>query len=83
MQALVSRWGNSIGIRIPKEIATRVGLTNGSKVEIEVRDGQVIIGRRRPRYKLADLLVGVTPQQAREAASEVDWGADIGREIVD
>jgi hypothetical protein len=34
----------------------------------------------RGRYKLEDLLAGMSPQAMREA---FDWGADIGREIVD
>ncbi len=83
MQGQISRWGNNLGLRIPKDIANRVGLTDGAKVEIEVKDGQVIIGRARPRYKLADLLVGVTPKEARQAAAEADLGPDVGREIVD
>jgi len=34
----------------------------------------------RGRYKLEDLLAGMSPQAMREA---FDWGADVGREIVD
>jgi antitoxin MazE len=34
----------------------------------------------RPRYVLAELLKGMTPQAMREA---FDWGPDKGREIVE
>ena len=29
MQARVARWGNSLGLRIPKDIALRAGLREG------------------------------------------------------
>jgi hypothetical protein len=34
----------------------------------------------RHRYKLEELLVGMSPQAVHEA---FDWGADVGRKIVD
>jgi len=83
MQGSISRWGNSLGIRIPKDIAARVGLSEGAQVEIEAKDGQVVIHRLRRRYKLAELLEGVIPEEARRAAAEADLGPDVGREIVD
>src|SRR5712671_6107087 len=35
MQVQVARWGNSLGLRIPKDIARRAGLREGARVEIE------------------------------------------------
>jgi antitoxin MazE len=55
-------------------------LRAGSRVEIEARDGHVVISLARPRYALADLLKGMTPEAMHEA---FDWGPDVGREIVD
>lgn len=80
MLGQVARWGNSLGIRIPKDIACQVGLTEGAKVEIEAAGSQVVISVARPRYQLADLLVGMTPGDMRGA---FDWGDDVGREAVD
>jgi antitoxin MazE len=80
MQITASRWGNSLGVRIPKDIAERVGLSAGDSVDVEAKGDQIVISLRRPRYRLADLLEGVTPDAMREA---FDWGRDIGREIVD
>jgi antitoxin MazE len=77
MQVQVARWGNSLGLRIPKHIASRMGLREGARVEIEA-EGVITAARR--RYVLADLLKGVTPQAMREA---FDWGPDKGREIVE
>ncbi len=80
MQAQVARWGNSLGVRIPKDIAVRVGLIEGGKVEIEAVGGQVVISLARPRYQLGDLLTGMTPEAMRDV---FDWGDDAGREAVE
>jgi antitoxin MazE len=80
MQVQVARWGNSLGVRIPKDIARQARLREGVRVDVEVQGGRIIISPARPRYVLADLLRGMTPEAMREA---FDWGADKGREIVE
>jgi antitoxin MazE len=80
MQVQVARWGNSLGLRIPKDIALRAGLREGARVEVEAEGDRIIVSPARPRYVLADLLKGMTPQAMREA---FDWGPDRGREIVE
>ena len=80
MQVQVTRWGNSLGVRIPKQIAERVGLREGARVEIEADTDRIIITHSRRRYQLAELLQGMTPEAMREA---FDWGPDRGREIVE
>ena len=80
MRVQVARWGNSLGLRIPKDVAQRAGLHEGARVEIEAEGDRIIIAPARPRYVLSELLKGVTPQAMREA---FDWGPDRGREIVE
>lgn len=80
MQVQLARWGNSLGLRIPKEVAAQAGLRAGIRVELAAEGDRIVIKPARPRYVLAELLEGVTPEAMREA---FDWGPDIGREIVD
>jgi antitoxin MazE len=80
MEVVLARWGNSLGLRIPKDIAARTGLREGVRVEIEAQGDRIVIVPARRRYVLADLLQGVTPQAMREA---FDWGPERGREIVE
>jgi antitoxin MazE len=47
---------------------------------MEARRGEVVIRSARPRYTLAELLDGATPEAMREA---FDWGDDVGREAVE
>lgn len=80
MQVQISRWGNSLGIRIPKDIAGRVGLAEGARVDIATEGDRIVISVARPHYRLEDLLVGMCPAAMGDA---YDWGADQGREAVD
>ena len=80
MQVQVARWGNSLGLRIPKDIALRTGLREGARVDVVAEGDRIVISPARPRYILGDLLRGMTPEAMRQA---FDWGPDRGREIVE
>ncbi|HKO09902.1 MAG TPA: AbrB/MazE/SpoVT family DNA-binding domain-containing protein [Alphaproteobacteria bacterium] len=80
MQAQITRWGNSLGIRIPKELALRIGLKAGSRVDLTAKGGQIVISAVRPLYTLDELLVGMTPEGLHEA---FDWGPAVGHEVVE
>jgi antitoxin component of MazEF toxin-antitoxin module len=40
------------------------------------------IPKLRLRYSLNELLAGVTPAEAHETSDEIDWGPDVGQEIL-
>ncbi|MGM1050549.1 MAG: AbrB/MazE/SpoVT family DNA-binding domain-containing protein [Bacillota bacterium] len=71
----VQKWGNSLGIRIPKALAMKVGLEEGSEIDLDVEDGHLVI---KPRTNtLEDLLSKITPDNLH---SEVQTGEPQGRE---
>jgi antitoxin MazE len=79
MSVTLHRWGNSVGLRLPKPLLKQLGLTEGSKVEVKIEDNRLVIeqsGRR--RYTMAELLEGFTPD---DRPGEVDWGPPVGREV--
>ncbi len=80
MQVLISKWGNSLGLRLPKALTTEIGVTEGQKVEVRAEGRKLIVEPLRERYTLAQLMENTTPEAMREAW---DWGEDVGREIVD
>ena len=64
MRTSVQKWGNSLGIRIPKVVAEEASLHSGSMVELIHQDGVLLvrpIHKGRPRYRLEDLTGKITP----------------------
>jgi antitoxin MazE len=47
----LSNWGNSLGLRIPKQIADELNLTDKTSVSISLVDNQILIKKdfRRPK----------------------------------
>jgi antitoxin MazE len=80
MQVKISRWGNSLGVRIPSDVVRRSGLALGARVQIEAKGDRIVISPARPHYRLEELLKGMTPRAMHAA---FDWGPDKGREKVE
>src|SRR3954447_7574912 len=51
-QATVGRWGKSLAVRIPGEIADAAGLIEGERVRIETQDAAIVIRRAPARFTL-------------------------------
>jgi antitoxin MazE len=79
MRTRVDRWGNSLGVRIPKAIAEEAGLREGTHVEIDVENGAVTMRRTKPQYTLDELLEGLTPDMVHSEWGDVE---DVGRERI-
>ena len=82
--ATVGRWGKSLAVRVPGDVAHAAGLREGERVVIEAADGDIVIRRDVPHFTLAELFEGKSAEEWREAyAGAFDWGPDVGREIVE
>jgi len=46
MPTKIQKWGNSLAVRIPKEMVNRLGLREGSEVLVVKRAKSIIIQRR-------------------------------------
>jgi len=78
-KAQVSRWGNSLAVRIPKHVADEAGLREGDNLVLEVAEqGSVAIKLAEPHKSLADLVSRITPQNLHR---EEPWGAPVGAEL--
>ena len=79
MQTKIQRWGNSLGLRIPRSLAEEAGVGAGSAVDLSIQDGDLVVSpARRKTYPLKDLLRRIT---ARNTHGEVDAGPAVGREV--
>jgi antitoxin MazE len=78
MIARIQKWGNSLGVRIPKNFAQDARMEEGSSVQLSVEEGRLIIApRNRRRYNLKELVDKITPENMH---GETDWGPPVGKE---
>ncbi|MGB7156791.1 MAG: AbrB/MazE/SpoVT family DNA-binding domain-containing protein [Tepidisphaeraceae bacterium] len=82
MPTTVQKWGNSLGIRIPKSVAEQVDLRTGTEVEFDTSGGVLTVrprARRPRRHTLASLLAKAKgPSPHRKLARD----ASVGRELL-
>ena len=84
MHVIVGKWGKNLAIRFPAEIVRAVGLCDGSRVEIEAQDGDIVIRCPIPQCTLEELFRGKSAEEWRTLyAGAFDWGPDVGREAVE
>ncbi|HKK90578.1 MAG TPA: AbrB/MazE/SpoVT family DNA-binding domain-containing protein [Desulfobacteraceae bacterium] len=81
MIAKIQKWGNSQGLRLPKKLLSDVPIGVGDEVDINVKEGAMIITpvrKIRGRHILEDLVARI-PENYQ--ADEVDWGEPVGKEV--
>jgi antitoxin MazE len=78
MTTQVAKWGNSLGLRLPRSVAREARIDEGDTVDVSVDNGTIVIRPSRPSYLLEELVGRIT---ARNRHTEADWGAAIGREM--
>jgi antitoxin MazE len=78
MKTTIQRWGNSLAVRIPKNLAQETALDEGDEVDVRADEDRIVVERPQPKhYRLRDLLAGVTKANRPE---EVDFGKPVGGE---
>ncbi len=74
----IGKWGNSLGVRLPKHILESLHLEAKDRLSCSLKDGKLILKPVAPRkkYTLQELLY-----QIEEPNEEVSWGKPEGKEI--
>jgi antitoxin MazE len=72
----LKKWGNSLAIRIPKDIATTLSIEYNSIMELTVVNG-VLILKPQKNTLLEDLLSQITSQNLHR---EISTGRSVGNE---
>ncbi len=85
MKVKVAKWGNSLGVRLPKIAAEAIGAAPGREVDVLVERGEVRLKplRTSPRYRFEDLIAEMKRLGPEAEPESVDWGPDVGVEIID
>ena len=87
MNATLSKWGNSIGIRIPVQILQSLKLSENDQVTIYEADGGIIIKKaKRSSHSFKQLMeeyYGKPYDEIEERldSEEIDFGKPVGDEI--
>jgi antitoxin MazE len=80
MVTKVQKWGNSQGVRLPKEILAEAKLTVGDVVQVSVQNDKIIVEpltKVRGKHDITNLVAKIPKSYRPE---EVDWGGAIGKE---
>lgn len=60
MSGKIQKWGNSLGVRLPKSVIEKTSLGENSEVEIEHKNGAIIIFPAKKKFSLAAMLNQIT-----------------------
>lgn len=80
MEVQISKWGNSLGIRIPSKLAGSLDMRAGSEADVAVVAGRLVITpKKTSRIPLKVLLASAQGKQE----SEISTGPERGREVIE
>jgi len=84
MQTNISNWGNSLGLRIPKAIAEIMGISSGSKVEVKLHNGKLIISSISKNLEtmakeidLDSMVAQITPENKHSISEDIPMGKEM------
>ena len=78
METQLTKWGNSLAVRIPRQILEKASLREGDRLEVAVhKQGSLSLRAVPGKVRLADLVDAITPENLHQ---ETDWGPAVGKE---
>lgn len=81
MTTQIVKWGNSQGIRLPKQVLESADIQENDMVEIKAEEACIIITKiekKKPHRTLSERFEGYDGSAQVE---EYDWGKSIGKEV--
>jgi len=78
MKATIQKWGNSLAVRIPKSITKDSMVSEGSNIDIMIKNGNIVLSPMKKEYSLKEILKNITVENIH---SEISTGDQTGGEI--
>ncbi len=79
MQTQVKEWGNSQGIRLPKEVLNSAGIAINEVLDITVSNGVITLVKQFRHKTLEERAAEFDGELMLDG--EYDWGKPVGREV--
>lgn len=80
MNTKIQKWGNSYGIRLPKDLLDSGVFSPGGVLELKIKDKSVVLKEiKKPSISLRQAMKGLTKSDFESVWS---WGPDVGNEII-
>ncbi|MFJ5771577.1 AbrB/MazE/SpoVT family DNA-binding domain-containing protein [Psychrobacillus sp. NPDC093180] len=79
MVTKVSQWGNSLGVRIPKTIADKLNIKEGTEMNMYADDNMITLEPVKTRYTLEELVSQITDENKH---SSIESGEPMGDELI-
>ena len=74
----LKKWGNSIGLVLPAQLAKAVHLFSGTQVEIDVSEESLVVRKAAGQSRIEELCAAITPESLH---AETEWGSPQGSEV--
>lgn len=71
----IQKWGNSLGVRIPMQLAKKLNLQSGSPVTLKIAKDQIVI--QPVQYDLDTMLKQISPKNCHHLVLD---GTQLGNE---
>lgn len=82
MNTTIVKWGNSQGIRLPKNLLETADLSENDTIEIFVKDKEIIIKKASPKNKNFKSITELFEDyNGNYEPVEIDYGKPVGREV--
>ena len=81
MTTKIQKWGNSLAIRLPKAFIESTPFSLGAEVLIEKKGSELILKPVKRKYPpLKEIMKGMKKSDFHPF---IDWGPDVGKEIIE
>lgn len=87
MDVVLNKWGNSLGLRIPRELVDTFKLQPGSRVSITAKGSKITIEPVTSVEAIFEAHYGkpINSISREEIGSydSIEWGSDVGGEVIE
>lgn len=81
-EAKIGRWGKNLAVRLPHDLARSAGIVEGERVNLETRDGDIVIHRSHAKRR-AQLDARVAMKEILAESRKYSLGEISIRELID